>query len=400
MTKPHHRFTRHLTEPFQSFNDHKSSVTSVAFSADSRAIISTSEDGEFCSLDLSSGELEHHAAEIKGGRVSGSRSRGIFSVDCGTVTVASGTYFWRRDVKSGELLNKGILLHNFSYLFSWNIALHPDGRHIALSGSRRHMLCVSMYDTEADDNAENRRKSFNVFVDGLEHLMTCLEFSPRGSFLAFGTHLGMMVLWDTMTGENIFKIMKEGGDSVHSLVFTSDEKCLVSVHAESIQVRDARTGSLLRTFEGGDLPSFTKSCLIDIDPSGQYIIYGESQLSSGDFAVRSASRPIRFMDLKTGELDPIPPLVEHAGNVTCLTFSPDGTMVVSGSGDNTVRVWRVAMPFGKYSLYGKGEESGWILGPKKELLAWAPPDLREGLDWTPHMFGEAHGTSWTQYLVE
>ena len=32
-------------------------------------------------------------------------------------------------------------------------------------------------------------------------------------------------------------------------------------------------------------------------------------------------------------------LLGHIGAVLCIAFSPDGTRIVSGSGDNSVRVW-------------------------------------------------------------
>ncbi len=47
---------------------------------------------------------------------------------------------------------------------------------------------------------------------------------------------------------------------------------------------------------------------------------------------------VRLWDAVTGQ--PVgPPLTGHTGQVESVAFSPDGTRIVSGSGDNTLRLW-------------------------------------------------------------
>ena len=33
------------------------------------------------------------------------------------------------------------------------------------------------------------------------------------------------------------------------------------------------------------------------------------------------------------------PLEGHSGSILCVCFSPDGTQIMSGSSDNTIRIW-------------------------------------------------------------
>ncbi|MGH9835324.1 MAG: WD40 repeat domain-containing protein, partial [Blastocatellia bacterium] len=57
----------------------------------------------------------------------------------------------------------------------------------------------------------------------------------------------------------------------------------------------------------------------------------------------------------------------HTDNVNCLAISPDGQVLVSGSSDNTVRLWTLApfsrLPIGQTNL---------------EDLAWVQEALRDG----------------------
>jgi WD40 repeat protein len=65
---------------------------------------------------------------------------------------------------------------------------------------------------------------------------------------------------------------------------------------------------------------------VGFSPDGTHIVSG------------SSDRTIRIWDLRTGE-EVIKPLTGHIGIVTSVGFSPDGTYIVSGSSDRTIRIW-------------------------------------------------------------
>jgi WD40 repeat protein len=54
----------------------------------------------------------------------------------------------------------------------------------------------------------------------------------------------------------------------------------------------------------------------------------------------SLDKTIRIWDVKTGE-EVIEPLKGHTDSVLSVAFSPDGTRVISGSLDKTIRIWDV-----------------------------------------------------------
>ncbi|KAG2353383.1 hypothetical protein BDR07DRAFT_1433503 [Suillus spraguei] len=108
------------------------------------------------------------------------------------------------------------------------------------------------------------------------------------------------------------------------------------------------------------------------------------------------------------------PLRGHVDSVNSVSFSPDGTRIVTGSDDKTVRLWASTMtlntldnPFISFSsnsihsLCDTSEltegashddrsstpfvlnvDSGWVVGPKRRLLFWVPPAARYSF-WSP-----------------
>ena len=65
---------------------------------------------------------------------------------------------------------------------------------------------------------------------------------------------------------------------------------------------------------------------VAFSPDGSKIISG------------SNDETIRVWDASTG-IEMLPPFRGHDGRVNSVTFSPDGTKIISGSHDRTIRVW-------------------------------------------------------------
>ncbi|KAF8509646.1 quinon protein alcohol dehydrogenase-like superfamily [Hysterangium stoloniferum] len=96
-----------------------------------------------------------------------------------------------------------------------------------------------------------------------------------------------------------------------------------------------RYPQLLRVEDGGDetwptvqqvLAGHTQVNCVSISPDGKVIVSG------------SDDRTLRLWDPATGN-SVHGPLEGHTGGVSCVTISPDGKVIVSGSDDRTLRLW-------------------------------------------------------------
>src|SRR5207302_2353385 len=106
-------------------------------------------------------------------------------------------------------------------------------------------------------------------------------------------------------------------------------------------------------------------------------------------AFAAAGNAVRILDLSTGKA--VAEIKGHADAVTSIAFSADGAVLLTGSADKTVRVWKLA----DASLAGKIETPAavtaveWLADEKQVasagadgvIRAWATPDgatLKEG----------------------
>ena len=121
-----------------------------------------------------------------------------------------------------------------------------------------------------------------------------VAISPDGKQLLSGSFDGTMRLWDLQTGKEI-KVFKGTGHFVESVAFTSDGKRAVCSYGPT-KVLEAR---------------------FDEDPRCS----------------------VRLWDLNTGK--ELKVFKGHAGPVLSLALSQNGRFLVSGSADNTMRLWEM-----------------------------------------------------------
>ena len=70
---------------------------------------------------------------------------------------------------------------------------------------------------------------------------------------------------------------------------------------------------------------------IEFSPCGQYLAYGEV------WECGAEKVPVRLWDIGTGEN--IATFLGHPTDIQCLAFSPDSTILASGSFDGTILLW-------------------------------------------------------------
>jgi len=173
------------------------------------------------------------------------------------------------------------------------------------------------------------------------------------------------ILWDVEQGQAVQKFQEHTGD-VMSVSVAPDQNSFVSGACDShAKIWDIRSGKCVQTFQGheSDINSVQffpnglsfgtgsddYSCkLFDIRADRELINYTHESIREGVtsisfsnsgrflFAAYDDKKVIVWDTLKGKQLQS---LVDHETRVSCLSISPDGTALATGSWDHNLKIW-------------------------------------------------------------
>jgi WD40 repeat protein/serine/threonine protein kinase len=163
-----------------------------------------------------------------------------------------------------------------------------------------------------------------------------VAFSPDGKLAASGDLDGHVCLWDVATGAE-FRHLEGHTNAVLSVTFSPDGKQLATSSGEvrqaqpgednTVRLWDVASGAEIRRFEGHQSAVWS----VAFSPDGKKLVS-----SSGPLLV-AGDTSIRVWDINTGA--ELVRIEGHHDSVGSVMFSPDGKYVLSGSDDNTARLW-------------------------------------------------------------
>ena len=284
---------------------------------------------------------------------------------------------------SKESQNDNVLL--------WNIAkplqlptrfkLPGDEHVVSMSTSGKIHVTGFAYDGNTVKIWEVERNTPQVaFVlpEG-DETVSAAALAPTGDLIACGDNKGRIYVWDVISGDVQYRLTHPfledwDDDRISSLMFSHDSKQLVSITSLGPMAKlwDLDNGEEIHNFSGRHVHTVAFSPCDDIIASSLYgeirfsaapsyetfLTIREAQgrkhphvlfmslsfspcgkyLASGEWWAQGRMKvPIRLWDVATGEN--ITTFWGHSTDIQDIAFSPDGTLLVSGSYDGTLLLW-------------------------------------------------------------
>ena len=175
-----------------------------------------------------------------------------------------------------------------------------------------------------------------------------IAWSPDGDTIASGGAIGSIKLWDAQSGELRHSIKAHVRGKINSLEFSPDANWLVSGGDDkTVKIWNAETGELNLTLKGHR----HQVAPVSFSPDGSRIVSG-SNVVPGNANDTTA----KVWELVTRKRPRV--ITAHEGEwVHALNFDTDATRMVSGGSDHSVRVWDVVTGNLIRSLQG---HEGWV----------------------------------------
>lgn len=354
----------------RTFRGHRSIVNNVAWSADGKWIVSGEENETIKVWEESTGR------ELKTVRTHTIRVNSVAITPDGTQIVSGGGVgTGNYDIEVWDALNCGEPLafqghSNFTAVMG--VAYSPDGTKIASVDSGRQES-LKLWDSTTGQAVRTLR--------GHDYGGSSVAFSPDGSRLVTSGSDRTVRIWDAASGEELREIQGHGGRFANA-VFTPDGKQIISgggdytariwdlVAAQEVRMIRLKPNAPSARFDPTAFGLPEQIYCLQNSPDAKRIVTGggsglqnhaivwdletgsvihklqghSSWIVSATFspnvtliATGSEDRTIKLWNATTGELRQT--LLGHGDRVNSVVFSPDGTRIVSGSSDETVKVW-------------------------------------------------------------
>ncbi|PRT53626.1 Periodic tryptophan protein 2 [Wickerhamiella sorbophila] len=193
------------------------------------------------------------------------------------------------------------------------VAINKTGEWLLFGASKLGQLLV--WEWQSETYVLKQQSHFDA--------LNALEYSPDGTKIVTGADDGKIKVWDAKSGFCIVTFTQHQA-AVTSLVFSKRGNVLFSASLDgSVRAWDLLRYRNFRTLTAPKRLQFTS---LAVDASGELVCAG----SLNDF-------DIHIWNVQTSQL--VDRLSGHEGPVSALDFSPDGSLLASGSWDHTARMW-------------------------------------------------------------
>jgi WD40 repeat protein/tRNA A-37 threonylcarbamoyl transferase component Bud32 len=309
------------TPEAQILTGHSQDINCVVFNRDGNMLVTGSDDGSIQVWDALAGK----PIEVLGNSL-GEVNAVAFSPDSqwlAGATLAGVIHVW--DLPSGKkIFTQALGGSNLK-----GLCFNEDGTRLA-AVAENGKLCVLDLDPNANPSATLEADKIHVFQPARPEKLLSLAFSPCNQYVATGSEMGTLRVWDLETGNEDWSC-RASDTKLHALAYSPDGATLAGGSADCmIHLWDAGSKS-----EKVPLKGHLQSVMaLVFSRDGNRLVSGAND------------RLIKIWDVQTGE--EALTLKGHHDTVTGLAFSPDGQRLASSSDDTTVRIWS-AVPLGRQS---------------------------------------------------
>jgi serine/threonine protein kinase len=284
----------------RTLSGHSDVVKAIAVSPNGQILASGSYDKTVKVWSLATGEVRHTFTEHQH-RVS------CVAISPDSQILASGSY--DKTIKLW-LLTTGEELHT--------LRGRPD-RVRYLTFSPNGQMLISSGDWEIKIWAVRTGKLLHILA-GNSNSARIVEFSPDGHTCAVASLDGTLELWNPHNGKQL-RTFSDNLRAIGSIAFSGDGQVLACGSSRAIHLWNPHTGKLLRSFS----PQFPGVASLAFSRDGQTLAC-------------ASDKTIELWDWNSGKRMCI--LSGHFRNVESVAFSPGGRILVSGSSDQTIKIWQ------------------------------------------------------------
>lgn len=291
-------------QPKVILNGHKDCLNVVAFSPDSKILLSGSKDGSVLSWEVNEGFRQINKMRISDASVS------ALSFNSSGDEFATGTYrklsiYRTADFKKQKSKRKA---HE---TFIESVDFSVDDKYIVSSSWKLHALTL----WTANDLKRVRNFAESVWTDDA-------LFSNDGKYVLSANHSSNVKVWDVATG-NIIRTFAGHEDWIYALKLTSDQQTLITGSFDkTLKLWDFQSGRIINTLQGHTEGVY----LLALTPDNNYLLSYALDFN------------LKIWDIKTGvEVGSFKTLSKVMG----MAVSPDGMYLAAGLEDHTIAIWDI-----------------------------------------------------------
>jgi WD40 repeat protein len=202
-----------------------------------------------------------------------------------------------------------------------SLGFSPDSTLLAIGSSMGSVIIVNIKSGEITQQFECIRSDTDASIN-------LIAFSPDCNYLATGSWDGTAWLWHIKTEQPVQQF-KGHTKFITSLAFSSDGNFLATGSADrTAKVWDVKTGKLIQSLSGHP----DNVVLVVFSPDGNYLATAIVRYHATPTDYRA-----RLWSIKTGQL--IKEFIGHTDHVSSVAFSPHGKYLATGSDDRTALLW-------------------------------------------------------------